>query len=660
LKFPKNWAIPKIDFADALRISEMLNVSMLCAKILCARGFGYDDAKKFLKADCDTFHNPFLLNDMQKAVDRINLALDSKEKIAVYGDYDVDGITATYILYDYLSNLSADVVYYIPDRTTEGYGINKGAIDNLKKMGVSLIITVDAGITATEEIDYSNSVGVDVIVTDHHALKETLPDAIAVINPKIADASYPFDSLAGVGVAFKLIYAHSGMDNDIFLKYCDIVAIGTIADMVPLRDENRYITAIGIKKLQHTDNIGVKALIEVAGLKPDTISSTDVSFSIAPRLNAAGRMSHAEISVELLLEKNQKNALERARDLDSCNRERQNEEQKIFFEAMEIIENNNLDKNDFIVVAQSGWAHGVIGIVSSKITDKFYKPSAVISINDDGTGKASGRSIKGINLFDALNDCSEHLVRFGGHELAAGFTVECNKLDEFSHSISEYVRNHLTTDISVPTIDIDCEIEPEDITLAEIESLRILEPYGIDNRTPVFCINDLRVESVRYTQNRKHAFLTVSKNGIKYEFPAFSMADDMKDFSKGDFVSVAGTLGINSFRGVTSAQFVIRDIRYSELSKKVTESELRTIFIGLRSVFSDNTCTVKKSDCIHLDNHTKLKIKSPKFSTALTIFKELEIISFQETESGYVIQKGSNFSVKINLTDSDTYRKYGF
>ena len=279
--------MPNIQHAEALRISDNLNVSLLAANILCARGFSFDDAKSFLCTDNSFFYNPFLLNDMQKAVDRLNIALAKKEKIAVYGDYDVDGITATYILFDYLKSLGADVIYYIPDRIQEGYGMNCGAIDTLKQEQVTLIITVDVGITAIDEVNYANGNNIDVIITDHHALKDDLPDAVAVINPKIVAASYPFDSLAGVGVAFKLIYAHSGMDEDIFTKYCDIVAVGTVADMVALKDENRYIVSEGLKKLKTTDNPGLKAIMTVAGIRQDEITSADNSFAIAPRINAA-------------------------------------------------------------------------------------------------------------------------------------------------------------------------------------------------------------------------------------------------------------------------------------------------------------------------------------------------------------------------------------
>ncbi len=660
MNISKKWVFPDINESDALRISENLGISRLCANVLCARGFGYDEAKNFLSIDQTSFHNPFLLNDMQKAVERINNAIEKKEKIAVYGDYDVDGITSTYILFDYLKTLGADVMYYIPDRIDEGYGMNTGAVDRLHSGNVSLIITVDVGITATNEVEYAKSIGIDVIVTDHHSLKETLPDAVAVINPKIPTASYPFDSLAGVGVAFKLIYAHSGLDNRVFDKYCDIVAIGTIADMVPLKDENRYITTVGIQKLKNTKNIGLQSLFAVAGISMDKISSSDISFAIAPRLNAAGRMSRVGMSVELLLEKDPKTAMDRAWELDNCNKTRQQEEQKIFAEAMEIIEKENLSSDNFIVVAKKGWAHGVIGIVSSKITEKFYKPSAVISINDDGTGKASGRSIKGINLFNVLTNCSQTLQKFGGHELAAGFTVKGGEIETFKASACAVVDPLMTSDITTPTIEIDARINPEDITLDEIYSLSVLEPYGISNRPPLFCMEDMQIESVRYAQNKKHAFLTVSKNGTLKELPAFSVGDTIKNYVTGDYISVVGTLGINSFRGNTQAQFIIRDIKHSELCRRISTQELKMIFADIKNKLTKSQQILKSDDFVAIGGYKKLKACHPKIAVALNIFSELKILDTTESADGYKIFKGENFNGKTSLELSPTYNKYKY
>ncbi len=656
----KKWILPDIDNVEALRMSEELDISLLAAKILCARNFDCISAKAFLQSNKKRFYDPFLLHDMHKAVNRIKTAIARKEKIAVYGDYDVDGITATFILYDYLKSLSANVIYYIPDRISEGYGINTSAIDYLCEQNVDLIVTVDVGITAFNEALYAKEKSVDLIITDHHSLKEELPDAVAVINPKITTADYPFDALAGVGVAFKLIYALSGLDDNVFNKYCDIAAIGTIADMVSLRDENRYLASAGINKLRTTSNVGLKAIMEQAGISTDDISSADISFGIAPRLNAAGRMSDASVSVELLAEKNYSSAVKKAELLDEFNQKRQKEEQLIFEEAIKIIEENKYFDDNFILVAKEGWANGVIGIVSSKLTERYYKPSAVISINEDGTGKASGRSIKGINLFEVLGKCSENLVRFGGHELAAGFTVKAGYIDKFRGDINSLLSLYMTDEISIPSMDIDCRISLEDISLANAHSLEIFEPFGIDNAIPVMCVYDVKISGIRYTQNRKHAFITVKDGSVTREFPAFSMADKLKQFFVGDYINVAGTLGINTFRGRTAPQFIIRDIQPSRLNRFVTRSELGSIFSDIRGKITRGINLFDKKVTLSISQSKKLGILSPKIQTALKIFDELLILSVKDTNEGYVINESVNFKNKTNLTDSTTYKNNTF
>ncbi len=656
----KKWILPDIDNVEALRMSDELDISLLAAKILCARNFDCITAKAFLQSDKERFYDPFLLHDMHKAVDRIHSAVESKEKIAVYGDYDVDGITATFILYDYLKSLSSDVIYYIPDRINEGYGINTSAIDYLCEQNVDLIITVDVGITAFNEALYAKEKGIDLIITDHHSLKEELPVAVAVINPKIPAANYPFDALAGVGVAFKLIYALSGLDNNIFDKYCEIAAIGTIADMVSLRDENRYLASRGINKLKTTSCIGLKAIMEQAGLSMEDISSSDVSFGIAPRLNAAGRMSDASLSVELLAETNRRAAIKKAELLDDFNQKRQKEEQLIFEEAIKIIESNSYYDDNFILVAREGWANGVIGIVSSKLTERYYKPSAVVSINDDGTGKASGRSIKGINLFDVLGQCSESLVRFGGHELAAGFTIKEDCIDKFRQDINSVIASYMTEDIATPSMDIDCKISLDEVSIENAHSLEIFEPYGIDNNIPVMCIYDLKITGIRYTQNKKHAFITVTDGKVTRELPAFSMADRLKKLSPGDYINVAGTLGINTFRGKTSAQFIIRDVQISKLNGYVCRSELGSIFTDIRSKIIRGINLFDKKVTLNISQNKKLGILTPKIQTALKIFDELLILSVKDTPEGFVITENVNFKSKTNLTDSETYKNNTF
>lgn len=647
----KKWIIPEIDKSQAQHISERFGVSELVGRILVSRGFtDNDEISAFLNKNKGEFHNPFLMHDMEKAVKIILKALENKTKIAVCGDYDVDGITSTYIIYDYLKSLGADIVYHIPDRISEGYGISTDSIDILKNIGVNLIITVDVGITAVNEVNYAKELGMEIVVTDHHNLKDEIPNASAVVNPKI-ESDYPFDSLAGVGVAFKLVYALSGCDDKIFDKYCGITAIGTIADMVPLRGENRYIASQGILSLRNTDNIGIKELLKVAGADVSKVNSSDISYLLSPRLNAAGRIANAAMSVELLLDTSAESAFEKAVELDNCNKLRQKEEQNIFKEALDIIRENGYENDNFIVVAKENWLHGVIGIVSSRLTEMFYKPSAVISINPDGTGKASGRSIKGINIFDTLSNCSEYLVKFGGHELAAGFTVREGMIDCFRDCVNEYLDEYMTDDIISPTINIDAEIELNDINLKVIDELQTLEPYGVGNKTPLFCLKNVTLKNVRCTQNGKHAFLTVGNDKFTREVPAFSMAEDVKSLKTGDTLSIVGTLSVNSFRNCTEAQFIARDIHKSNCNECINRGELACIFSSIRSELEKGNLFLSKEE-------NNLNIDNSKLEIALKIFEELDILSVNSTDDRFLISQGRNFKTKTNLKNSRTYNKY--
>lgn len=653
----KRWIIGKVDSKRVAEISNKFNINPLVAKIIYLRGMQSDEQiSSYISKNISSFHNPFLLPDMQKAVECIKTAIKSNKKIVVYGDYDVDGITSTYVVYDYLNSIGANAIYYIPDRAEEGYGINISAIDYLYEQNIDLIITVDVGITAVNEIDYAKQKGINVIVTDHHTVKEEIPDCIAVINPKRIDSTYPFDALAGVGVAFKLIYALSGCDEQIFDKYCSIAAIGTIADMVPLTDENRLIADKGLSCLKTTGNNGINALISTAGLSDKDITASTVGFVIAPRLNAAGRIACAKTSVELLLENNYSEALKIAQELENGNKQRQAEEQRIFSEALEIIYSNGLDKNDVIVVAKENWHHGVIGIVSSRITEMFYKPSTVISINNDGTGKASGRSIKNFNLFYALDHCSEYLQKFGGHELAAGFTIYTDKIDAFNTKINEYAHRIINEDISTPTLEIDDVITINDVSLPVIDSLSILEPCGIGNKTPVFCINNVIVKNIRFV-NDKHAFITFEKKGCKIEMPAFNKIDIASKLVPGDKISVAGTLSTNTYKGITCPQFLIKDIKI-ENEFSIDKTMLSDIFIYIRNHIESGNNYISTDNISNGKQISNYNIKI--IELALQIFSELDIITYKyDTRNRYIhIQMGTNFYNKNSLTDSPTYCKY--
>ncbi len=653
---PKKWIINEVSPSRVAQVADKFGISHLIAKIILLRGYEEnEEIENFLNFNNTCFYDPYLLHDMKKAVDYIKSSVKLNKKIAVYGDYDVDGITSTYILYDYLTSIGGNVIYYIPFRADEGYGINNSAIDTLKAEGVELIITVDVGITAVDEINYAYSQGIDVIVTDHHTLKETLPTCHAIINPKIP-GEYPFDSLAGVGVAYKLIYALSGCNEEIAKKYSSMAALGTIADMVPLTDENRYIVHKGLKELNNTTNQGLKALIEISGISGKEITAASVGYILAPRLNAAGRIASATQSIKLLLETDRSKALKLAMELDCDNQFRQQEEQKILQEAMNLINNNKLYDDDVIVVAAKNWHHGVIGIVSSKITETYYKPSTVISINDDGTAKASGRSIPGFNLFNALSHCSEYLQKFGGHELAAGFTVYTDMIDDFRIKINEYAKNIITEEISTPTLSIDAVISSKDVSVDNVLMLKKLEPCGIGNRSPLFCINDVCIKNIRYPNTGKHAFVSLTDGNDVIEAPGFNMACALKDYANGDLISVTGSLGTNTYRGITTAQFLIKDIHQSDLII-INKSVLKDIFNVIKHYIESNQNTISMS-VIRTKCNNKYNFKQ--IDTALMIYSELKIIETTSDKDNkkVTILKGVNYNTKNTLKDSPTYRHF--
>ncbi len=657
MKLHKKWLVSTQDNELLRHICAEFDISPIVAKILVNRGITTDkDIFEFLNININQFTDPFLLDGMDKAIVRINDALLSNEKITVYGDYDVDGITATYLLYDYLKKSNANVEYYIPDRANEGYGMNNSAIDTLRSGGTGLIITVDVGITAIEETNYAKSHGIDVIITDHHTPLDTLPDAVAVINPKISTDKYPNPHLAGVGVAYKLVYALSGCDKEVLDYYSEAACIGTIADMVPIIGENRFIAAYGLKNLSETKNKGLNALFEVSGIdKNSGITSANISFGIAPRLNAAGRIASAKSSVRLFLTEDDFEAKELAIYLDESNKTRQNEEQSILDEAIKIIEKNKLYENNVIIVSGKGWHHGVIGIVSSKITEKYYRPSAVISFDENGTGKASGRSIPGFNLFNALSECNDFLLKYGGHELAAGFSVSKACLEAFSNAINSYAADVMTEDIMIPKLSIDAELEPKDITAGLIKEINNLEPFGIGNKTPVFCLCNSVVVNIRTHKSGKHAFLTLKKSSFHFEAPAFNMADSVSGFETGDCVDISGTLSVNNFQGVSNPQFIIRDILPGPATS-INVLNLRQIFMCLKAYIVSGKDKFKLSEfskCLKQNygccfGKSRLKI-------SFDIFQELDLIKCKYENDFVTISKSAMFDQKCNIEKSELF-----
>ena len=603
-KKKKVWSLrytPGNSDADA-KIKEIARdsgVSEVAARLIYNRG--YDNAEslsRFMNPTEEILHSPFKLKDMDKACARVLRAVESGEMITVYGDYDVDGVTSVTLLYLYLKSLGADVNYYIPLRAKEGYGVSAAAIDTLSERGTRLIITVDTGITANKEVEYARSLGIDTVVTDHHECHGELPEACAVVNPHRPDCTYPFCELAGVGVVFKLVcgleisrrpdLAPIDAVRNICREYIDLVAVGTIADVMPLADENRVIVKLGLATIENDARVGLAALIEAAsnasatrpagGIAEKTpkkrkINSGFISFSIAPRINAAGRISSASKAVDLLLCSDPTEAARLAEELCEINLQRQREENNIAEEAYRKIEETHDFKNDKIIVLENDtWQQGIIGIVSSRITEKYGLPSILISFAGatDGdsdphdVGKGSGRSVKGINLVGALDHCREHLVQFGGHELAAGLSVERCNIPAFRKMINDYARENFSDDIFVVRCEADCELSPAEISMETVDELSILEPFGVANPTPQFIIRDLTLERIIPMAAGKHSKLVLSRDRMSFTAVFFGMTTSSMEYHFGERVDILCQLGINEYRGQKSLQLIAQDIRLSD------------------------------------------------------------------------------------------------
>lgn len=559
----KKWEFYDSDNAKINEISQKFNISELLATVLVNRNIKTDEEiKLFLNPTRNDFHDPYLMPDMKIAVDRIIKAIDEKEKTMIYGDYDVDGITSITVLSKFLNQCGLNVGYYIPNRLNEGYGLNKKAIKTIADEGYKLIITVDCGISSTEEIDYAYSLGMEVIITDHHEPLDILPNALAIIDCKRKDNKYPFNSLAGVGVSFKLIQAigqRLNLPEKEYLKYLDIVCIGTISDIVPLVDENRVIAKLGLMLIKQTKTPGVKALLKATSYKE--VNSTTVSFGIAPRINACGRMGHEKDALELFLTENIVEAEQITEKLNEYNKQRQNIEKRIFEEAIAKIEKNEENKKNMIILGSENWHHGVIGIVSSKITELYYKPSILICFENDN-GKGSGRSIPGFDLHEALCLASDYLEKYGGHEMAVGLSLKKKDFKSFKEKL-ESIAENLHTDELTPIIKIDKEITLNDIKIENVKELNLLEPFGESNKTPIFIYRNLKIDSIRALSEGKHLKLTLKDENKIINAIGFNMGKYSEEYLIGDKIDVIGVLEINTFNGIESVQINMKDIRKS-------------------------------------------------------------------------------------------------
>lgn len=697
----------------AREISAALGINPIIANLLQARGYDtVESAKKFIYMESEVLTDPYKMADMSLAVERISSAIEKHEKITIYGDYDVDGVTSVCTLYLYLKSYGADVDYYIPNRIGEGYGVSVSAIEGLVANGTNLIITVDTGITADAEVDFAKTLGVDFVVTDHHECRQVLPSACAVVNPHRPDCPSRFKELAGVGVVFKLLCAceekFSGKNSaeaalSVVSKYGDLVAIGTIADVMPIKEENRLIVSYGLSMIEKSPRLGVAALIDASSGKNELqrnanrrkatkITSGYIGYTLAPRINAAGRIKSAAIAVELFLSENYEDAYSIAIELCEANRERQNEENRIIEEAYRMIEKKGYDKMPVIVLDADTWHHGVIGIVSSRITEKYAKPSILISFEgneenvsfEEAVGKGSGRSIKGMNLVDALCYCKDELLKFGGHELAAGLSVTRDKLEEFRKKINEYAMSTLSEDDMIPSVEADLEICFEDADISLADGLRILEPYGVGNPIPSFVVRDLTLSEVSPVSEGKHTRFTFTNDKRAVVGMYFSCRPETLGLHVGDSVDVLFNIDVNEWKGKRSAQFIVRDIRQSVKKQnaiKLEEERFLEIWNGERFDQSENILptradfaavyrmvvasvrcgvdTLDTRDILFRLSQTAegAKIGYIKLMIIIKVMQELNIIGIIEAEKGTYQFSVQYKSTKTELDKSNLLRR---
>lgn len=553
----------------------------LIKKLLISRGIGSDEKiEKFLNGTEKDMYNPYLIKDMEKAVSRIEKALENEEKVTIYGDYDVDGITSTTVIYSFLKKIGMNVNYYIPNRLNEGYGMNKNAIKKIAQDETDLIITVDTGITARDEVEIIKDLGMEVVITDHHELTGEIPNAVAVVDSKRLDDEYPFRELAGVGVAFKLVKAldeafrnnktikekYESLDLDVN-DYLEFVCLGTISDVVPLVDENRIIVKEGIKRIKNTQNIGLRILLEMTIGDLSNITARDIAFMVVPKLNAAGRIDDAKIGVELFTEDNEERAREIAKELIKKNDERKKCEQKIYDEAVEIIEKDEYFKDErIIVVKNEGWHHGVIGIVASRLAETYFKPIIIFN-QENNVLSGSARTMGGVNIFEVIEKARETLNRFGGHEGAAGLSLDVNKFEDFKSIIIKYANENITDDLLIPYIDVDMEISPDEIDLETIEELKLLEPFGAANEEPVFKINAKVVNATLMGKNEDHLRLKVKGLENSFDCVGFYKADLYENIVMEKEFMIIGTLSINEFNGNKKVQMMLNDMKSNMLDQ---------------------------------------------------------------------------------------------
>lgn len=654
----KRWRLCKGDQEKENILIRELGVNPIVAKLMVNRHIDVDEGRQFLQGTLSDLLDPFTLKDMDVAVSLVLETIESHKPIVIYGDYDVDGITATSVLYRFLKNLGADVTYYIPERQSEGYGLNLEALEHLIERGTALVITVDCGISSYDIVEAVRD-RIDMIITDHHTAPDMIPRAKAVINHKQKDCPYKDKNLSGVGVAFKLCQAlWLTKHGEWYLDDLDIVALGTVADVVPLVGENRIIVKSGLEKMNREPNLGIKKLIDVAGLHERTITSGHIGFTLAPRLNAAGRVTHATRAVELLVTNGEDIAEAIAEELNETNRERQELERNIH-ELARIDVANQGHKADYVtIVAGEEWHPGVIGIVASRLVEEFYKPTLVISIHD-GVGKGSCRSIDGFNIYDALKSCEDILLQFGGHSAAAGFSIDANRIDELRDRLTKYCKEVVTAEEYIPVVAIDAELPVDDIDVDIIDRISDLEPYGMANSTPVFAIMEATVQDIMLMgQLKNHCKVIFETSNGTLDAIAWNRPDLFKSIFVGTVVKVAFSLQKNEWQGMVSPQLMIQAI------EPLTEEPIRLSTDGLRQMYVIIKQSMRgRSQSVYNVEQDILRRKPADQNnrsalTSIDVFKELGIVEEYTSDDGQLMLRWNAIEGKLDLVTSVTFLTY--
>lgn len=644
----RKWEVRPLDKERAAAFAQTYGVPFFLAMLMNIRGL--DDAahlREFL-GEGEPLSDPFLLKDMDKAAARITRAVDNMEKIAVYGDYDADGVTSTAMLYSYLETRGADVIFYIPQREGEGYGMNMGAVEYLKEQGVSLIVTVDNGISSVQEVARANELGIDVVVTDHHRPQEILPDAVAVVDAYRPDDTSPYKHFSGVGIAFKLLMAledGAGDVEDLLEAYSDLAAIGTIGDIVPLTGENRTLIRAGLERLSQSDRPGVQALLENAGIAGKALTSTNVAFTLVPRINATGRMGAPERAVRLLISGYEEEAEVLSEEICADNEERRRVEAEIAEAAFADIEAKGYTKDRVVVVDGENWHHGVIGIVASRVTERCGKPCMIIS-RGETEAKGSGRSIEGFSLFEAICACGDLLIKFGGHPMAAGITLKPENIEAFRKRINQYAAEHFPQ-MPTQTVTLDCKLNPAALSVSMAQSLTQLEPFGNGNPQPVFGLFNMELSNVTPVGGGGHLRLTLEKNGAVITAMRFNTKPEELPYHIGDKIDLAVQLEAREFRGQPSLTVIVRDMKFAAFNTEKNIASLASFEKWQRGevlsaedknrLYPDRACLAaiyralrtvngKETDQVRFVSQFGKDMTLGLFKTALLVFEERGLV----------------------------------